>query len=356
MSFLTKSLAVPIITLLSLSQGLAQQSANASHRQNSLRTVPLKVDKNARYLFYLHGKIVEQDRRPTHPQYGVYQYDEIIDTFARKGFRVISEQRKKNTSVEQYGKIVAGQVKHLLKAGVPPEQITIVGASQGSWMAMLASTYLKNPGVNFVIIAGCDADEGFLNLVNLHGNVLSIYDRSDVAGSCKAYRADATGLGDYKEVELNTGLRHGFIYKPIKEWIEPTVAWAQRNTANDAEQAVRKMEREYSDAVMKQDVAALSRILADDFVATSSRGEIRDKAKEIDDIRPSPDYKMEGFNLDDINVRVFGDSAIVTGRSTLQVAFRGQSSKSVFRYTRVYVKRIDRWEAVAQQLTRLPQQ
>ena len=117
----------------------------------------------------------------------------------------------------------------MLEAGVPPEHITVVGASQGSWMAMLASTYLENRKVNFVIIAACSAEEGFLNLVNLHGNVLSIYERSDLAGSCQRYRTDATGLGEYKEVELNTGLKHGFIYRPMKEWIEPTVAWAHRN-------------------------------------------------------------------------------------------------------------------------------
>lgn len=221
---------------------------------------------------------------------------------------------------------------------------------------MLASTYLENRHVNFVIIAACSADEGFLDLVNLHGNVLSVYERSDLAGSCQRYRTDATGLSEYKEVELNTGLKHGFIYRPIKEWIEPTVAWAQRNTVNEAEQAVREMERVYRDAVMQQDVATLGRILADDFIATSSRGEIREKAKEIDDIKPSPDYKMEAFNLDDMNVRIFGDTAIVTGRSTLQVAFKGQSNTSRFRYTRVYVKRNGRWQAVAQQLTRMPQQ
>lgn len=112
----------------------------------------------------------------------------------------------------------------------------------------------------------------------------------------------------------------------------------------------------YRDAIMQQDVAAVSRILADDFIATSSRGEIRDRAKEIDDIKPLPDYKMEAFNLDDSKVRIFVDTAIVTGRSTLQVAFRGQSSTSVFRHTRVYVKRNGRWQAVAQQLTRMPQQ
>ena len=357
MRFLTTSLTLLLISFLSGQQCLAQRTPDIVHTQSDvLSDVPSKVDPSARYLFYLHGRIVEQSRRPTHPQNGIYEYDQILDTFKQKGLIVISEQRKKDTDIATYGKKVAGQIKQLLAAGVKPDHITVVGASQGSWMAMIASTHLKNRKVNFVIIAGCAADEGFLNMVNLHGNVLSIYERSDLAGSCKKYQADATGLGEYKEVELNTGLRHGFIYRPIKEWIEPTVAWSQKNALNEAERAVREIEGAYSAAVMQQDVAALGRILADDFVATSSRGEIRDKAKEIDDIKPSPDYKMEGFNLDDINVRLFGDTAIVTGRSTLKVAFRGQSSTSVFRYTRVYVKRNGRWQAVAQQLTRLPQQ
>jgi ketosteroid isomerase-like protein len=138
----------------------------------------------------------------------------------------------------------------------------------------------------------------------------------------------------------------------------PISSFAQtinRNSPNKAEQAIREIERLYRDAVMRQDVTAVGRILADDFIATSSRGELRDKAKEIDDIRPSPDFKMEAFDLDDIDVRSFGDTAVVTGRSTLRVAFKGQSNTSVFRYTRVYVKRKGRWQVVAQQLTRVPQ-
>jgi ketosteroid isomerase-like protein len=130
----------------------------------------------------------------------------------------------------------------------------------------------------------------------------------------------------------------------------------QTSAANNVEKAVMDLERSYRDAVAKQDVQALGRILAEDFIATSSRGEIRDKTKEIDDIKPSADYKMEDFSLEDIRVRVFGDTAIVTGRSILQVAFRGQSSTSNFRYTRVYVKRKGLWLVVSQQLTRLPQQ
>jgi hypothetical protein len=72
------------------------------------------------------------------------------------------------------------------------------------------------------------AARGFLKMVNLHGNVLSIYEKNDVAQSCRDYRADATGINEWKEVEVNTGLKHGFLYRPMKEWTEPTIDWAKR--------------------------------------------------------------------------------------------------------------------------------
>ena len=93
---------------------------------------------------------------------------------------------------------------------------------------MLASTYLRNRNVNFVFIAACSADEGFLKVVDLHGNVLSIYEKSDLAQSCEDYRRDATGINAWNEVGVNTGLKHGFLYRPLKEWTEPTIAWAKR--------------------------------------------------------------------------------------------------------------------------------
>ena len=92
---------------------------------------------------------------------------------------------------------------------------------------MLASTYLKNRDVRFVFIAGCAAEPGFLDMVDLHGNVLSIYERSDGAGTCEKYRGDATGIARYEELQLQTGKRHGFIYRPLTEWIEPTISWAR---------------------------------------------------------------------------------------------------------------------------------
>ncbi|MDQ3820509.1 MAG: alpha/beta hydrolase [Acidobacteriota bacterium] len=223
--------SVRLLALLSLSFFCIQQNATRvyagiTEKQGVIFSgLPRKVDTKARYLFYLHGKIVEQGRRPVSPQYGVYEYDQILEAFRQGGFVVVSEQRRKDANVEQYGAKVARQVRRLIKAGVAPQNITVVGASQGSWMAMFASTYLRDSRVNFVFIAACSADEGFERMLDLHGHLLFIYERTDLPGSCQRFRS--AGVSEYKEIELNTGLRHGFLYRPMKEWVEPTVEWAR---------------------------------------------------------------------------------------------------------------------------------
>jgi len=196
--------------------------------QSSQRTA-LAVDKASRYLIYLPGRIVQAgNTRPVSPKFGVYEYDQILDTFKQNGFNVISQARDQDTDVERYAATMADEIRALLKAGVPAKHITVVGASQGSWIAMLTSTYLQNRNVNFVLIAACSADPAFLKMVNLHGNVLSIYEKTDLAQSCVQYRRDATGVRDWKEVEVNTGLKHGFLFRPLKEWTDPAIAWAKR--------------------------------------------------------------------------------------------------------------------------------
>ena len=216
MKNLVKALASVVLGLWCVGQGTAQ--------------VPQKTDANARYLFYISGYIVSAgNMRPTSPKYGVYEYEQILDTFRQRGFVVISEARKQSSEIEPYAAKVAAQVKQLLKTGVPPQHITVVGASQGSWIAMLVSTYVANRDIRFVFIAACAADDGLLKLVNLHGKVLFISERSDLPGSCERFRADAQGIREYRAIEVNTGLKHGFLYRPLKEWVEPAVEWASES-------------------------------------------------------------------------------------------------------------------------------
>ena len=196
---------------------------------NIFKDVPEKIDARARYLFYLHGRIIE-DRgvRPVHERHGVYEYEKILETFKAAGLVVISEARAKDTDVAQYAAKVVAQINALLKAGVAPRNITVVGASKGSGIAMHVSSLLKHREVNFVIMAGCG--EGTLKngALNLYGRVLSIYDASDDIGTCESLFARSAGLNKHKELKINLGLGHGFLYRPYKEWIEPAAEWAKQ--------------------------------------------------------------------------------------------------------------------------------
>jgi hypothetical protein len=62
----------------------------------------------------------------------------------------------------------------------------------------------------------------------LHGDVLSIYEESDSLGrSCQKIFAQSPDLGRSGEIRLQTGLKHGFIYRPLAQWMGPVVGWAK---------------------------------------------------------------------------------------------------------------------------------
>jgi ketosteroid isomerase-like protein len=129
-------------------------------------------------------------------------------------------------------------------------------------------------------------------------------------------------------------------------------------TAGDDARAIEALEEAYERAVRDQDRAALEELLADDFVATSSRAELRDKAAEIADIVPpaAAGWTTEQFTLSEVVVRPVGTAAIATGRSELTASGPNGRATLRFRFMRVYAQRNGKWRIVTQQLTRIPQQ
>ena len=338
----------------------AQTNPNASRGEGIiLSSVPQKVDSTARYLLYLSGYIVTADNiRPTSPRFGVYQYEEILTAFKQKGFVVISEARKQTVDIEPYAEKVAGRVRQLLKAGVLPQNITVVGAYQGSHIGMLVSTYLQNRQLNFVLIGACAADQGFLQLVNLHGNVLFISESTDRPALCERFRADATGLGEYKELETNTGQNHGFLYRPMKEWVEPTVAWAQGhsrgNQSNKLEQELMQSQHAVDEAENKKDFAALDRLLTDNYIFTAPGGTISNKSKLIEDIKNDEPEAGQTITYDEVKVHPYGDTAIVSALLIVKGKDKeGKDYTNRFRNTVIWVKQQKSWRMAGIHVSRI---
>lgn len=186
-----------------------------------------KPDPAAHYLFYLHGRIVEeQGAAARHPEFGPYQYREIVRAFADSGFVVISEMRRPNTDVSTYADSVARQIRRLIAGGVPETHIAVVGGSKGAGIAMLVSDRVAK-SIRYVILAGCNGIPA--NPPKLHGDVLSIYEESDSLGrSCGGIFAQSPDLATSGEIRLQTGFKHGFIYRPLAEWVGPAMAWARK--------------------------------------------------------------------------------------------------------------------------------
>lgn len=196
--------------------------------------VPAVPDKSRRWLFYVHGRILElQGRDATSPDFGRYEFDAILKAFAGRGFEVISEVRTEQGSAGFPARL-AEQVRRLRKAGVPAERITVVGASKGGFLTLVAAAELQHPGLSFVVLAGCGAESVAFG-PRLRGRVLSIYDESDrFTPSCRATFEAAPLLTTSRELVLKLGHDHGLLYRPYPEWLEPAARWA-RGAAGAAE-------------------------------------------------------------------------------------------------------------------------
>ncbi|MCF0059248.1 serine hydrolase [Dyadobacter sp. CY356] len=186
-----------------------------------------------RYIFFLHNKFIEEnDLSAKHPDYGVAQYEEILDYYTKENFVVISEKRPLNTDAKSYAQKVALQIDSLITKGIKPERITVIGTSKGGYIAQFVSSIEKNKDLNYVFIGSCgEEDVTKIPDINFRGNILSIYEKSDIIGqSCTSMRLRSVNtVSRFKEIELNTGLKHGFLFKALPEWLEPSAQWARRD-------------------------------------------------------------------------------------------------------------------------------
>lgn len=183
----------------------------------------------ARHVIYLHGRIVQetQSARPESAEFGVYELEAILEAFRRHGFVVHDGIRPQGTTLEQGAARVVDEVRKLRAEGVPIDRITVVGASMGAAIALSAAARLDEPELRFVLLGSClAADAKRVEAGQRHpprGRLLAIRESSDeLTAGCAPPAA-----GEGRELEISTGLRHGFLYRPLADWLSPAVEWAR---------------------------------------------------------------------------------------------------------------------------------
>jgi ketosteroid isomerase-like protein len=138
-----------------------------------------------------------------------------------------------------------------------------------------------------------------------------------------------------------------------QSWVEraPRITTPPASQAND-EQVLMQIEREWADAPAKRDAAALDRIIADDWTSFTWDGETVGKAQVIADAKLGANT-AQSQELGPMRVRIFGDTAVVTGSVSGKSQYQGRDMSGHYIWTDVFVKRNGHWQAVASQTTRV---
>jgi len=124
----------------------------------------------------------------------------------------------------------------------------------------------------------------------------------------------------------------------------------QERATEKAKQEVLKVEDEMNQAIAKGDVDTLEHIFGSDFMVTNPSGKIISRAQDLAEIRSGAN-KLVALVHDDVHVRVYGDTAVLNGRSTSTLQYQGNVSKGPRRFTNVYVKRGGRWQIMDHHVT-----
>jgi hypothetical protein len=110
--------------------------------------------------------------------------------------------------------------------------------------------------------------------------------------------------------------------------------------AGDADEVAR-LDKEISVATWAGDAVWFEEHLADEYVLITPTGALRGKRDVIREL--ANPLRMEPFEPTEVQIRMFGETAIATGRMLQRFTLGGIRFANDLRYTDVYIKRKGRW-------------
>jgi ketosteroid isomerase-like protein len=127
---------------------------------------------------------------------------------------------------------------------------------------------------------------------------------------------------------------------------------ATRTLAADLPPDLVRAAHEYDRAQFANDIAALDRLVVDDFVLVNSDGSMQDKAQFLADFN-LPGFRIEPYVIEQPVHKVWSDGAVVGGLVNLRWTQDGKQHARQVRVAYVWVKRDGRWRAAYAQVTRI---
>ena len=122
--------------------------------------------------------------------------------------------------------------------------------------------------------------------------------------------------------------------------------------ADEAERAVLKVEGARMQAMLAGDLPALDGFLSDDLTYVHSGGQLETKREFIEGLRAGH-LRYRRLDREEVRARVYGQTAVVTGRAHVEVDADGEPHAFEIRFLDIWVSKDRRWQMVAWQSTRL---
>src|SRR5688572_22521984 len=113
------------------------------------------------------------------------------------------------------------------------------------------------------------------------------------------------------------------------------------------ERALLQLQQDLAKAWVIGDRAAIERIIAPDWKSTGPDGRMTDRPSVVNEVFERRIHRIRRLAIDDVTARVFGDAAVVTGRTHGVGDFDGAAYDVVIRFTDTFVRIGGRWQAVA---------
>jgi len=126
------------------------------------------------------------------------------------------------------------------------------------------------------------------------------------------------------------------------------LAWAA-----NVEEELKKLETDRAAAAVKGDVATLEKQTSDDYTFINLYGQMSDKSQMVNNFKTGR-TKITSNEVSDMKVRVYGNTAVITGKADVAGTMAGKDTKGQIMFTRVYVKKGGSWQSVAFQQTPCP--
>ncbi len=184
---------------------------------------------------------------------------------------------------------------------------------------------------------------------------------SDRTGAMTAaYRIVVQGWSKEEAVREMSSEDFGFhrIWANLPGWIHDLDVEAIRNEVGIGQVAdpeIDRLKRQadlWDQAIIRKDRGAIEAKMADDFRQIDGSGNVETKATFVAGLM-APELAIDPYTVEDFEAHLYGDVALLSGRTRMTGQYAGKPFASHYRYIDVYVRRNGEWKIVSVQISKI---